>query len=86
MLDRDIAAAQPIIVGVGNGRRVFGVLAPVMARDFFGQARELFRRLGFAQGFDGLVGKGHAGIPLAFAYAVMFGKSPQKVNRPQLLN
>jgi hypothetical protein len=57
-----------------------------MAGDLFGQACELFRRLGFTQGFDGLIGEGHAGIPLAFTCAAMFGKSPQKVNCPQLLS
>ena len=65
LLDREIAPAQRIIVGIRNGRRILGVIAQVMAGDFFGQACELFRRLSFAQGFDWLVGQWHAGIPLA---------------------
>ena len=43
LLDGEVAPRQRIIVGVRDRRRVLGVIAPVMAGDFFGQAREFLR-------------------------------------------
>ena len=49
LLKRGVAPAQRVIVRVGNDRRVFPVIAPVMLGDFRLQPRVLFLRLGKGQ-------------------------------------
>ncbi len=44
-LQRDVAPAQRVVVAVGDRRRVFAVIAPVMPGDFRAEARVLGLRL-----------------------------------------
>ena len=59
LLDGEVAPAQGIVVGIGNRRCVFGVIAAVVLGDLFGQAREFGRRLLLGQLLDGFGGKRH---------------------------
>ena len=54
-----------IVVGIGNRRRIFGVIAAVVPGDLFGQARELGRSLLLGQLLDGFGGKRHRSWPHA---------------------
>jgi len=52
-LDRGIALAQPVVFGVGNGWRVFLVIAPVMFGDLRGEPGMLGLGLLFGEIVDG---------------------------------
>ena len=52
-LDRRVAAAQFVIFGVGDGGRVFLIVAAIMAGDFVGQPRMLGLGLLFGEFVDG---------------------------------
>jgi hypothetical protein len=52
-LDRRVAAAQFVIFGVGDGGRVFLIIAAIMAGDFVGQPRMLGLGLLFGEFVDG---------------------------------
>ena len=52
-LDRRVATAQLVVFGVGDGRRVFLIVAAVVRGDLFGQPRVLGLRLLFGEGSTG---------------------------------
>ena len=51
-LDRLVAAPQLVVFGVGNLRRVLGVIEPVVMRDLGGEPRQLGARLLLGQQLD----------------------------------
>ena len=51
-LDRGVALPQPVVLGVGDGRRVFLIVAAVVRGDLFGKPRVLGLRLLFGEGLD----------------------------------
>ena len=64
-LDRGVALAQPVVCGIGDGRRVFLIIAPVMFGDFRGEPRMLGLGLLFGEILDGsvvLVAAWHDGV------------------------
>ena len=52
-LDRGVAPPQLVIFGVGDRRRVFLIIAPIVPGDFVRQPRVLGLRLFFGQSLDG---------------------------------
>jgi hypothetical protein len=52
LFDGKVASPERIIFGVGDRRRVLGMVAPVMAGDLLGQPLKLIRGFAFAQRFD----------------------------------
>ena len=51
-LDRGVALPQPVVLGVGDGRRVFLIVAAVVRGDLFGKPRVLGLRLLFGERLD----------------------------------
>jgi hypothetical protein len=56
LLDGEVAPAQLVIFGVGNGRRVLGVIAQIILGDRGREARKLGGGLLFGQLLDGFAG------------------------------
>src|SRR5205085_5793983 len=54
---RLVALAQRVVFGVGDLRRILGVVAPVVMRDFGSEAGEFGLRLLFGQELDRTVGE-----------------------------
>ena len=53
--DLGVAAAQRVVVGIGNLRRVFLIIAPVVLGDFVGEPVELLFRFGGGEFIDGFL-------------------------------
>src|SRR5262249_44405472 len=73
--ERRVAAAQLVVFGIGDRRRILLVVAPVMLGDLGGEPLELGLRLAFAQVFDGMLARVGLGHGPFYCAASLAGKS-----------
>ena len=68
-LDRRVAPAQLVVFGVGDLRRVVGVIEPVVMRDLGGEPRQLGARLVLGQRLDRprVIGRSFTGMSFTAA-------------------